>query len=163
MLRKGQKIYRRPKPLAERFATKYVVDDETGCWLWTAYVDPGGYGTIGALGSRKPLLAHRVSYELHVGPIPEGLTIDHLCHTRDPECLGVCQHRRCVNPAHLEAVTFEENMRRGGNAAKTRCIRGHEFTPENTYFNPDGTGRRCKECGRANTRRVRARRRAMAA
>jgi hypothetical protein len=74
---------------------------------------------------------------LHVGPIPEGLTIDHLCRAI-----------RCVNPAHLEPVTNAENIRRAALAnARSHCPHGHEYTPENSYFDPKG-GRRCRECQR---------------
>lgn len=115
--------------------TRYEVDDR-GCWIWQLSTTSDGYGKATVQGRR--LYAHRVSYEEHVGPIPEGLTIDHLC--------GV---RACVNPAHLEPVPLAENIRRGQgwpgiNARKTHCIRGHEFTPENTM--PNQGGRRCRAC-----------------
>ena len=101
-----------------------------------------GYGRI-QKGVGVTLLAHRVAYELEVGPIPKGLTIDHLCRTHG-----------CVRPSHLEPVTPRENVLRGQtipakNANKTHCLRGHEFTPENTYrFGPDKRYRSCIECGR---------------
>lgn len=127
--------------LRERFGAKHVLA-ENGCWVWTAAQMSRGYGAIRVAG--KVLLAHRVSYELYVGPIPEGLTIDHLC--RNPSC---------VNPAHLEAVTQGENVRRGkspiaANARKTHCKRGHEFTPENTYV--ETHGRKCRACTLARRR-----------
>ena len=104
------------RPVAERIATKYEVT-ESGCWMWTASVQRPGYGQIGVWNGERcvPRLAHRVMYELKVGPIPGGMEIDHLCHTRDLSCrAGVnCPHRRCVNPDHLEVVTKQENARRG--------------------------------------------------
>lgn len=105
--------------LRDRFDGK--VERTDGCWLWTGTVGPTGYGQIGSDTDRKRMLyAHRVSYELHVGPIPAGLEIDHTCHTDDPECPGgPCLHRRCVNPKHLEPVTTAENQRR----AQTRTRR----------------------------------------
>jgi hypothetical protein len=71
---------------------------------------------------------------LHVGPIPEGLTIDHLC-----------KNPGCVRPDHLEAVTMRENIRRGSWASRTHCINGHEYTEENTYRMPSGY-RDCRRC-----------------
>jgi hypothetical protein len=120
----------------ERFWARVVVAD--GCWLWTGYRLHNGYGSLMANG-KKNTLAHRFAYELLVGPIPDGLTLDHLCRVRN-----------CVNPAHLEPCTMAENALRGVgptavNARKTHCKRGHEFTPQNTYARPDG-GRECKAC-----------------
>lgn len=84
--------------------TDYVVDPETGCWLWQLKRDRHGYGRVRRTGRGEALvqLAHRWVYEELVGPIPEGLVIDHLC--RNPPC---------VNPKHLEPVTPGENFRRG--------------------------------------------------
>ena len=108
------------------------------CWLWTGYRNRMGYGQF---GRNEP--AHRVAYELLVGPIPDGLVLDHLC--RNPPC---------VNPDHLEPVTNVENLQRGvgpsaQNARKARCKNGHEFTSENTYIRPDGGGRQCRRCAHA--------------
>lgn len=139
----------------ERFWSK--VDRSAGsdsCWPWLAGLNNMGYGkfSIGS-GSRRMVYTHRYAYELTVGTIPPGFTLDHLCHTNDPTCAGgvTCPHRRCVNPAHLEPVTNRENQLRGNgvggrNARKTHCARGHEYTPENTYMRPDGGGRQCRTC-----------------
>lgn len=120
----------------ERFWAK--VDKSGECWLWTGVTNAGGYGrfTIGY----SNIMAHRWSYENAVGPIPEGLQIDHLCSVK-----------RCVNPEHLEAVTGRVNTLRAPNApatihaAQTHCAHGHEFTAENTYT-PSGGGRYCRTC-----------------
>lgn len=96
------------------------------CWLWTGTLY-AGYGYIGV--NYKGIRAHRYNYELLVGPIPEDLQIDHLCKVKN-----------CVNPAHLEPVTLQENVRRGEASikaiarqrAKTHCPRGHEYNFENT-------------------------------
>jgi hypothetical protein len=95
-----------------------------------------------------------------VGDIPTGLTIDHTCHTKDCDEGVICSHRRCVNPDHLEPVTHQVNLLRGRgipaiNAAKTHCIRGHEYTPDNTavYLNERGTPyRACRQCERERQR-----------
>lgn len=89
------------------------------CWLWTASLRAGRYGQFAARHG-KILYAHRFSYELASGPIPDGLQIDHLC--RVP---------RCVRPDHLEPVTNRENVLRGfssgANAIRTGlCHRGHD-------------------------------------
>lgn len=106
-------------PLAERIAINSRVD-KNGCWRWQKSIKPDGYVdiTIGSRrnNTRKSVKAHRVSYEAFIGPIPEGLTIDHLCRVRD-----------CVNPEHLEAVSMKENTMRSPisptavNARKERC------------------------------------------
>jgi hypothetical protein len=123
--------------LRERFLAKVDMSVPEACWPWTAAKTSCGYGKIGVAGRTRP--AHRVSYELFVGPIPEGLTLDHLC--RNPAC---------VNPEHLEPVTQRENTRRGvspaaHNARKTHCSRGHELQGDNCYV--DAVGKRhCRTC-----------------
>ena len=81
-------------------------------------------------------MAHRWAYEDKVGPIPEGLDIDHLCRVR-----------ACVNPGHLEPVTRAENIRRAA-AAKNACPAGHAYTEDNTYIRPGTVHRRCRECAK---------------
>jgi len=93
-------------------------------------------------------LAHRVAYELNHGPIPVGLTIDHV------KARG-CQYRHCVNDAHLELVTRVENVMRGEgfgpmNAAKTKCPKGHPYSGDNLFF--DDGYRKCRACVRARCR-----------
>lgn len=112
---------------------KFIPEPNSGCWLWTAStVD--GYGRIGWKG--KMQYAHRLTYELLIGPIPQGLQLDHLCRTR-----------RCINPLHLEPVTPSENIKRGYDARKqkTHCKHGHEFTNENTYITSKNE-RQCRVC-----------------
>lgn len=120
-----------------RFFAKVDKGGPGGCWLWTGTINRSGYGTI-RIGDHGAFLAHRWSYEHHVGAIPDGLVIDHLCRTR-------C----CVNPEHMEPVTPRENQRRGLlGALKTHCRNGHEYTPENTYTRQDGRTE-CRTCMRA--------------
>jgi hypothetical protein len=86
--------------LPEHFWSKVSPEPNSGCWLWTAYIDKGGYGNF-RMGRQSSLMAHRVAYEALVGDIPAGLVVDHSCRTR-------C----CVNPEHLEPVTQKENTAR---------------------------------------------------
>ena len=105
------------------------------CINWSGPRSSEGYGKY---GSRY---AHRVAWSKVHGPIPTGMQIDHLC-----------RNRLCVNIDHLEAVSHAENILRGSgfsarNARKTHCVRGHEFTPENTMVRPSGA-RTCRACYR---------------
>lgn len=126
--------------LPETFWSRCIPEPNSGCWLWTGMVHgSGGYGSM-SLGYRKRCRAHRFSYEALVGPIPTGLVIDHLC-----------RNVICVNPMHLEAVTIRVNTLRGigpfaVKAAKTHCVRGHEFNETNTLVRPKG--RECIACSR---------------
>jgi hypothetical protein len=139
-----------------RFESYISHEALSGCWLWAGEWNDGGYGRLWIRGKNHQ--AHRLSYELHKGPIPDGLTIDHLCRVR-------C----CVNPDHLEPVTMRENTLRGTgptalNVLKTSCPAGHLYTPDNTRI--DARGRRsCRECdklcSRLTKRRWRARLRAL--
>jgi len=130
--------------------TRKVKEQPSGCWHLDGRVRKDGYSDFTLLGKHQ--LGHRVAYEHFVGPVPEGLQLDHRCHTDDLDCRGgfTCIHRRCVNPAHLEAVTQRENSLRGrspaaANGAKTECDSGHPYTQENTYTDPKG-GRECRIC-----------------
>jgi hypothetical protein len=139
---------RPPRETREERFWKKVEKTET-CWLWTGGKTKRGYGTF-FIGNRRHDMAYRYAYEMLVGPIPDGLEIDHLC--RNP---------LCVNPAHLEAVTHRENMLRGETTAaahsrKTHCPQGHEYTPANTYVTSRGE-RICRACRREHDRRYRAR------
>lgn len=129
-----------------------------GCVLYTGCLINTGYGQISVNGVQT--LAHRAIYELTVGPIPDGMVIDHTCHNRDPECMGgdTCLHRRCINVEHLEPVTGAENTRRGKswitNGTKTHCPQDHPYDADNTYLY-DGR-RYCRACNNALKARKRA-------
>lgn len=125
-------------PTVDLFLRK--VNKTATCWLWTA-ARAGGrnrdYGCFGDPGGER--YAHRFAYKTWKGPIQEGLTIDHLC-----------RNTLCVNPDHLEVVTQRENVARGEsfsakNSRKTHCLRGHEYTPKNTYIQRPGQ-RACATC-----------------
>ena len=114
------------------------------CWLWTRGTVKG-YGYV-RVGKRK-VQAYRLNYERWVGPIPDGLLIDHLCRVR-----------RCVRPSHLEPATYSENTTRSPihpgmvRKAQEACLYGHDYTPENTYTDSTGA-RHCRACGAASKRR----------
>lgn len=129
------------KPTVRQQIEAAVFVDEEGCWRWLDSVSPNGYGRIGVE------YAHRLAFEEFVGPIPDGMTIDHLCRVKT-----------CCNPDHLEAVSLRENILRSEgpsaiNARLTRCQRGHEFTAENTYIAPSGR-RQCRACIRLRKQRA---------
>lgn len=127
------------RPAEERFLEKIQVDGESGCWLWTAALGTAGYGIFWTGEGYSG--AHRWAYEHWVGPIPAGLMLDHFA----------CDTPRCANPNHVRPATSRENTLRGSgvtaaNLAKTHCVNGHEFTPENTYERRDRGGRECRTC-----------------
>ncbi len=117
------------------------------CWVWTAAKIKSGYGVFRLNGRQQK--AHRVAYAWANGAIPDDLVMDHLC-----------RNRACCRPTHLEPVTDQVNVLRGIspfgiNAAKTHCVHGHEFTPENTGTQPAKNGRTarlCRECSRIRCR-----------
>ena len=141
------------RPAIDRFVEKTRID-ESGCIVWTGGLNGVGYGQFYV--GRKSLdqtgkgYAHRWAYETFVGPIPEGMHIDHLCRTR-----------ACVNPDHLEPVTIRENLLRGDgpsaqHSKKTHCPKGHEYAGDNLYVSPKGM-RFCRRCGRDQAQRKRDR------
>lgn len=133
------------RTVLERFEEKYIPEPNSGCWLWFAGM-AYGYGAFKVIewGEQR---AHRVSYRLFKGEIPEGTEIDHLCKVK-------C----CVNPDHLEAVTHAENVFRADRGAvainwhKTHCINGHELAGKNISLRRHGItekSRVCLVCDRA--------------
>ncbi len=131
--------------LPERFWQK-VVKTADGCWVWVGALDTNGYGLI--WNGERVVGAHRLAYEVMVGPVPEGLVLDH----------EVCSLPCCVNPAHLVPKTNKANILRGDgpparNARKTHCPRGHELVEGNLYDH----GRGARDCRRCAIDRAKAR------
>lgn len=142
----------------DRFRMKYAASETlsyngTSCWIWLAGKDRRGYGMFpvnyGA-GRIRSYRAHRFSYELALGRIPDGLDLDHLC-----------RNHACVNPAHLEPVTHQVNCERGEVglrfALKTHCPKGHPYSGDNLY--PRVGARACRACRNAASAAYRAARR----
>lgn len=135
------------KPAVVRFAEKAALQDD-GCIVWIGGKTLGGYGVFADKATHEQntkAMAHRWSYEHHVGPIPEGLDLDHLC-----------RNRACVNPEHLEPVTREVNIRRAA-ALRTHCPAGHLYDESNTYIRPGTVHRKCRTCMRERDRARRGR------
>jgi hypothetical protein len=139
------------RPADERFWEKVTLAGDDACWEWTAAKSSDGYGSFNA-GDCQIVSSHRWAYEQVVGPIPEGLELDHLC-----------RNRACVNPDHLDPVTHYENIMRGGpgspgaKARQTHCKNGHPFSGRNLIVRPDGQGRACRACNLAAVHRYLAR------
>lgn len=144
----------------DEFLLLLSTSDPSECWPWPHADNGYGYGRVRYDG---PIwLASRLAYTLVVEPIPDGMTLDHRCHTDDPTCPGgdECKHRICVNPAHLEPVTQTTNQGRAhkhgpDRDAKTHCVNGHEFSPENSGRTTKGY-RYCKRCRRIAKQEQRA-------
>jgi hypothetical protein len=148
----------------DRFLAKVNKKGPEGCWLWISALNKG-YGQFHTGGrAGRHFAAHRLAYELWVGPIPSGLDLDHTCHNADASCRGgsTCQHRSCVNPAHLEPTTRAKNLRRGvqGQRAKTHCPQNHPYAGDNLYVRPRDGARICRACVREHVRNYEARKRA---
>lgn len=128
--------------LDDRIARFAVRDEATGCLVWMGYLR-NGYASVS--WHSRPASVHRLVYERAHGPIPHGMTVDH-----------VCRNKPCVEPDHLRLLTRGDNAR-AHYEHQTHCGKGHEFTPENTYRVPGSGWRHCRECGRTATQRYRAR------
>jgi hypothetical protein len=127
----------------ERFEARVDRDAPEGCWVWLGHRNENGYGRMMIDGRMK--YAHRVAYELLVGPIPENKTLDHLC-----------RNTSCVNPEHLEPVTLSENVTRANSVRElaTHCKNNHPFDEVNTG-SQGADKRRCRACHRDKAREYR--------
>ena len=145
------------RTLEEHIAAAQAAETEEGCWPWQGNITEQGYGRF----IRRPepqQKAHRAVYVELVGPIPDGLTLDHACHTEDTTCEDGprCRHGRCVRPSHLEPVEIVENWQRGRsplrrNAEQEVCHKGHPLSGDNLYkvkprANRKNGWRRCRAC-----------------
>lgn len=135
-----------PWPSLEERLLARTVKEPGGCWVWTGKRagSDDAYGVISRDG--QFCYVHRAAHELWIGPIPRGFQVDHVASRG-------CRSTLCVNPAHLEAVTPQENVARSSglatvNSNKTHCVNGHKFTPENTRLSHEGH-RRCRTCAQA--------------
>lgn len=145
-----------------RFCSKITRDEFTGCWEWAGPPNKKGYVSFSVRLSARNwshTTAHSAAYVFMVGPLPDGLQVDHRC-----------ENTGCVNPEHLALLTNRENtMKSRGpekagqhNKVKTHCLRGHEYTPENTYVSPSRGTRSCVTCNDAKWRRTYERKKAKA-
>jgi hypothetical protein len=142
-----------PTDVVERFIEKIDFEGPGGCWVWTGCLNDAGYGTFrwGKQGS-SPVRAHRLCYELSVGPIPSAHHLHHL--VEEKACVGPS----CVNPDHLQPTTAANHIlnltttsRAYVESRQTHCVRGHEFNEENTHFREDGK-RQCRLCANETRR-----------
>jgi hypothetical protein len=139
-------IYARKYTTIEEYLTKRSKRHESGCIIWVGSKTWGGYGTAKWRDQNTIVAttAHRAAYQAFVGPIPDGLEIDHKC-----------KNRLCINPDHLEAVTHYENVQRSSVAGRTHCKYGHLFDRMNTFIKSNGM-KSCRACNARRQRELRA-------
>jgi len=129
---------------------------QNGCWSFNGAKNQDGYNRFNV--NKREVFAHRAFYELFNGEIEKNMLLDHTCHNKERDtCVGgrSCEHRACVNPAHLKVVTIKENLHTGNshrfNLIKTHCPQGHEYSVDNTQIKRrknGSVGRSCMQCKR---------------
>lgn len=134
----------------EYILSRVIIDTVGWCWHWPQKTSINGYKSARfGKGRSNVMLVHRASYMAFVGPIPDGMVIDHLC-----------RNRACCNPDHLEAVEFAENIRRGARSGVERCKYGHQYTSDNLIYQKSGNGKKptkmCRTCRNERFRKYRA-------
>lgn len=134
-----------PGRVIDRFISK-LENGPNGCILSTYSTGSHGYSQVGWVenSQRTMVLGHRLAWEVFMGPIPSGMTIDHICH-----------NRRCVNLAHLRLLSLPDNARGNGQIDKTHCPSGHPYSGSNLYLDPKGY-RRCRECMKISKAKAKA-------
>lgn len=133
------KVYGDPAAIFARSVLPRTTVTQDGCWIFGGAKTSRGYGCVGAGKRGHNITTHRLSVMASGRDIPEGMTVDHMCHD-SATCRDVaaCEHRQCVNPEHLQVVTPGDNIRRIHESGK--CKKGHELTRR-----PDGK-RECRTC-----------------
>ena len=143
----GRNYYQGHKPttLEGRIMAKVRTDPDSGCWVWTGARHPEGYGNVN-LGGGRYGSTHRAMYEIHRGPIPAGMDLDHVAARG-------CTSRACCNPDHLEPVPHRENVRRSSHPSIVAslagtCTRGHSLAEDGYRRGGDGEIVHCRACRR---------------
>lgn len=133
------RLGQRTPPIDRAFAKIKMPSNFFECWIWEGYTNKDGYGQFYD-GEQNGARVHKWLYENSIGPVPKGLELHHKCFVT-----------KCVNPIHLEPTTHTKNIAESPcvstiNKAKTHCPKGHEYTWENTYVEPNRGVRRCRTC-----------------
>lgn len=134
---------------------KIIIDEITGCWYHPNKPTNNGYVQI-AFTKKDKAMMHRIAYRLTFGDIPEGMTVDHKCHTdavKNNSCEGnQCNHRKCCNPKHLQLLSFTDNVNLSVNKNRNTCPQGHLNIPSNRHYKKSGSSS-CRECNIARMKR----------
>jgi hypothetical protein len=139
--------------------------DYKSCWIWDGAKVKDGYGFVARQidGKRRTIFVHRLSWVTYFGEVPDGMVVDHTCHTADIDnCIGECKHRACFNPYHLRTVSFSENLRikrpplGSKNEDRGLCSNRLHIWEEGSYTVWKDGKRTCNQCRKAQAARFRA-------